>query len=124
MKLDEPARLRIGDVAREAGVSTRALRYYEEAGLLPAGRTSSGQRHYDEGAVPRVRLIQQLFAAGLSSRSILVLLPCVDSGRATTDMLDTLIAERARIHETIQDLSQALSQLDDIITATRSSVAP
>ena len=36
--------MRIGEVAERAGVSTRALRYYEEQGLLESDRTSSGQR--------------------------------------------------------------------------------
>jgi len=57
--------LRIGDVATKAGVSTRALRYYEEQGLLPAERTTSGQRIYPESAIERVQLIQRLYTAGL-----------------------------------------------------------
>ncbi len=43
--------MRIGDVAHRAGVSARALRYYEQRGLLVADRTPSGQRSYPESAV-------------------------------------------------------------------------
>ncbi|MEK8227594.1 MerR family transcriptional regulator [Oerskovia sp. M15] len=75
--------MRIGEVAHRAGVSTRALRYYEEQGLLTSSRTPSGQRSYPESAVERVQLIQQFFTAGLSSRTILQLLPCVDSGASS-----------------------------------------
>ncbi len=50
--------MRIGELAAKAGVSVRALRYYEEQGLLAATRTSSGQRTYPDTAVDRVLLVQ------------------------------------------------------------------
>lgn len=107
--------MRIGDVAERAGVSTRALRYYEEQGLLPAARSTSGQRVYEPAAIERVRLIQQLYAAGLASRSILELLPCVDAGRATDESLALLARERDRISESIAELEKARSALDRVI---------
>lgn len=72
--------MRIGEVAERAGVSVRALRYYEEQRLLPADRSAGGQRQYPDSAVERVRLIQQLYAAGLASATVREVLPCVDSG--------------------------------------------
>lgn len=75
--------MRIGELAAKAGVSTRALRYYEEQNLLSATRSPSGQRTYPDGAVDRVQLIQQLYAAGLASKSIVQLLLCVVTGEAT-----------------------------------------
>lgn len=107
--------MRIGDVARQAGVSTRALRYYEEQGLLESERTSSGQRTYPESAVERVRLIQQFFTAGLPSRTILQLLPCVDAGHGTPETFELLAAERDRISAAIADLTTARDALDRII---------
>ncbi|GAA2267529.1 hypothetical protein GCM10010145_47520 [Streptomyces ruber] len=74
--------MRIGEVAEKAGVSVRALRYYEEQDLLRADRSPGGQRHYPDTAVARVRLIQQLYAAGLPSKVVRQVLPCVDSGEA------------------------------------------
>lgn len=48
----------IGDLARAAGVSTSAIRFWEREGLLPPpGRTSRGFREYDEEAVVRVRIV-------------------------------------------------------------------
>jgi DNA-binding transcriptional MerR regulator len=107
--------MRIGAIAERAGVSTRALRYYEEQGLLPAQRTARGQRVYEEAAVERVQLIQQLFAAGLASRTIVDLLPCVDRGEASEDALALLKQERDRITESIADLEKARAQLDRVI---------
>jgi DNA-binding transcriptional MerR regulator len=54
--------LKIGDVARLAGTTTRTIRYYEEIGLLePSGdRPAGGHRAYDEGDVERLREILRL----------------------------------------------------------------
>src|SRR5919201_5519207 len=69
--------MRIGELARRTGVSERSLRYYEQQGLLAADRTPGGQRDYPEQAVDRVIRIQELFAAGLHSKKIAQLLPCM-----------------------------------------------
>lgn len=107
--------MRIGELAGRAGVSTRALRYYEEQGLLSPERTPSGQRLYPESAVDRVRLIQQLYAAGLASRMIASFLPCVDAQRAEPEMVERLRAERARITATVAELQAAGRRLDLLI---------
>ena len=39
--------LSIGEVARRTGVRTSAIRYYEDAGILPKPARSSGHRRYD-----------------------------------------------------------------------------
>ena len=110
--------MRIGELAERAGVSVRALRYYEEQGLLVAGRSASGQRHYGEPAVDRVRLIQHLYAAGLSSRTIADLLPCVDAQVSTPESRARLAAERDRIDTQIAELTAARDRLDAIILLT------
>ena len=107
--------LRIGDIASRAGVSTRSLRYYEEQGLLESQRSSTGQRTYPESAVERVRLIQQFFTAGLASRTILQILPCVDTGEATPESFRILEDERGRITDAIADLQAARDALDRMI---------
>ncbi|MEU9020278.1 MerR family transcriptional regulator [Actinomadura sp. NPDC048394] len=114
--------MRIGELAARTGVSVRALRYYEEQDLLAAERSPSGQRHYADAAVDRVGLIQQLYAAGLSSRSILELLPCVVDGEATPELLDRLAAERDRIDRRISDLSGARDRLDTVISAATANL--
>lgn len=108
--------MRIGELATRTGVSVRALRYYEEQRLLAPERSPSGQRHYPDGAVDRVELIQQLYAAGLSSKSILELMPCVVSGEATPELLDRLAAERDRINRRITDLVSTRGRLESVIS--------
>jgi DNA-binding transcriptional MerR regulator len=70
--------MKIGDLARATGVSTRLLRYYEEQGLITPYRTGSGHRVYGHDAVDHVRHIRDLLAAGLSTSAIRELLPCVE----------------------------------------------
>lgn len=111
--------MRIGELAARARVSVRALRYYEEQGLLSAARSASGQRHYPESAVGRVRLIQQMYAAGLPSRTIVQLMPCVDTGSATPAMMELLLAERDRIERQIGELADARDRLDVVIASTK-----
>jgi DNA-binding transcriptional MerR regulator len=110
------AMMRIGELAARTGVSVRSLRYYEEQALIAPERSSSGQRHFPDDAVDRVQLIQQLYAAGLPSRSILDLLPCVVDGRATPELLDRLSAERDRIDRQVRDLASTRDRLDAVIT--------
>ncbi|WP_144711653.1 MerR family transcriptional regulator [Curtobacterium pusillum] len=115
--------MRIGDLAAGTGVSVRSLRYYEEQGLLAATRTPSGQRTYGPSAVERVQLVQQLFGAGLSSRTIVQLLPCVDSGRATPESFALLVAERDRITAQLAELEAARARLDEVIAISEHPTA-
>lgn len=54
--------LRIGDVARLAGTTTRTIRYYEEIGLLPGApsRPSGGHRVYTQAEVERLQEVMRL----------------------------------------------------------------
>jgi len=57
----EPAgRRRIGEVATQAGVTTRTLRYYQELGLLDPGHSPGGSRRYTDADAARLRRIIEL----------------------------------------------------------------
>jgi MerR family transcriptional regulator, repressor of the yfmOP operon len=57
----EPRLLRIQEAAAEAGLTTRAVRYYEEVGLLkPAARSECDYRLYDPDDLERLRYIKGL----------------------------------------------------------------
>ncbi|MGW6128501.1 MerR family transcriptional regulator [Cellulomonas sp. NPDC055163] len=107
--------MRIGEVAARAGVSVRALRYYEEQGLLVSERSAGGQRHYAPEAVDRVRFIQHLYAAGLGSKAVLGILPCMERGVLTDEMHERLLAERARVQAQLDELTATRDKLDDVI---------
>jgi DNA-binding transcriptional MerR regulator len=70
--------VRIGELASTTRTTARALRHYEQAGLISSERASNGYRVYDERAVVRVRNIRHLLAAGLTLDDVRVFLPCLD----------------------------------------------
>jgi DNA-binding transcriptional MerR regulator len=105
--------MRIGDLSAATGASARSLRHYEQQGLLASERSAGGQRHYPQAAVERVSLIQSLLAAGLTSSTILDVLPCITHEAIRTPWL----AERLR-----GELSRVESQIDDL-TRTRTILA-
>ena len=70
--------MRIGELARRTGTTARALRHYEQAGLLSSTRAANGYRVYDEGAVVRVSNIRYLVAAGLTLDDVTAFASCLD----------------------------------------------
>ncbi|MGW4805731.1 MerR family transcriptional regulator [Kitasatospora sp. NPDC004272] len=79
--------MRIGDAAAAAGTTPRALRLYEQRGLLPPpARTSSGQRVYDGTDVARIRVIRTLLGLGLT----------IEDLRGHAESFDLLVADPAR----------------------------
>ncbi|MEU7106266.1 MerR family transcriptional regulator [Streptomyces sp. NPDC046215] len=70
--------MRIGELAETTGTTARALRHYEQAGLISSERAPNGYRVYDERAVVRVRNIRYLLASGLTLDDVRVFLPCLD----------------------------------------------
>jgi DNA-binding transcriptional MerR regulator len=115
VRVKSGVKLRIGEVARLGNVSVRSLRYYEEQGLIESTRTSSDQREYDADAVDRVALIQQLFSAGLTSKSIRMAIPAVQSGTCGPELVAELEEHRRQIRERIEQLESAAVRLDRVI---------
>ncbi|WP_030021281.1 MerR family transcriptional regulator [Streptomyces monomycini] len=117
--------MRIGELAIRTGASRRSLRYYEEQGLLASTRSPSGQRHYDDDHVQRVALIQTFLAAGMSSRTIAQMVPCMteptmDRARKALTAMDQ---ERTRLSFTIDSLTAAREALDGLIDVNRNYLA-
>ena len=105
--------MRIGELADATGVSPRALRYYEEQGLIRSSRTPGGWRDFEETMVERVILIQHLFAAGLRSRTIGELLPCLEApeDERTGALEQLLAAEVERLRHKRRDLDREIDTL-------------
>jgi DNA-binding transcriptional MerR regulator len=110
--------VRIGELARRTGVTTRTLRYYEEQGLLHPERQANGYRSYPESAVLRVEQVRDLLAAGLASRVVRVVVPCFEgSGPHLRPQVDEeLAANLAREVEQMNARIDALTRNRDAVS--------
>jgi DNA-binding transcriptional MerR regulator len=79
-----PRLRRIGEAAEAAGLSARAIRYYQELGLLkPAAHVSGGNRRFDDEDIERLQLIKRLReVVGLSLADVKAFLETEDERRA------------------------------------------
>ncbi|UBU17958.1 MerR family transcriptional regulator [Nonomuraea gerenzanensis] len=113
--------MRIGELARRAGVSVRALRYYEEQKLLVPARSANGYRDYDEQAVAVVGRIRLLYAAGLASAAVAELLPaaCGDARGVTVpgELTGELEQARARLVGEIRQRQASLDVLERLLAS-------
>jgi DNA-binding transcriptional MerR regulator len=114
--------MRIGELSRRTGVSVRALRYYEEQGLLRPQRRPNGYRVYSDADVSAIRRIRVLLAAGLNTAQIVDALPCMIDDDGLTmpscpELVDELVKHRDRIGEAISELEATRTNLDVIIAS-------
>ena len=86
--------MRIGELSKATGVSPRALRYYEQQGLLRSERRPNGYREYAPESVEVVAFVQDLFQAGLSSDVVREILPCAGDEHPRGDCIELLARVR------------------------------
>ena len=121
--------MRIGELSERTGTPRRLLRYYEEQGLIVADRLPNGYRVYDESNLDRVAQIRGLLDAGLPTRIIKQILPCLNKPRiihfpdATPEMLATLEEERDRMTERIRFLTRNRDAVAEYLDTVREKLA-
>lgn len=110
---DEKSQVLIGELADATGVSTKAVRYYEQRGLLhEPDRTPAGYREYRPAVVERVRFIRRAQAAGLTLRQIGEVLAIRDDGRPPcTHVADLVDGRLATVEQRLEDLRRVREQL-------------
>ncbi|GGR77395.1 MerR family transcriptional regulator [Streptomyces humidus] len=113
--------MRIGELSRATGTSTRSLRYYEDQGLLSSDRRSKGYRESGEEAVRQVAFIQDLYRAGLPSQIIRDILhrtaPTPPAGECT-QLLARVRQVRDELARQEQQIAQRREMLDRYLTGT------
>lgn len=112
------AQYRISQVADRTGFSASTLRYYEQAGLLPAtARTPGGYRTYDERVVGRLRFIARAKQFGLPLDEIRELAAVWDAGRCgpVQDRLAALLT--GKIHDVRQRVAELTAFGDQLVAA-------
>ncbi|MEU4830263.1 MerR family transcriptional regulator [Streptosporangium sp. NPDC023615] len=100
--------MRIGELARRAGVSPRALRYYEQQGLISARRSSNGYREYGEADLRLVSEIRSLLAVGFTLDDARPFVACLraghDSGGSCPESVAVYRRKLAEIDDEIRTL--------------------
>lgn len=121
----------VGEIARQADVTPKTVRYYETLGLLPpAERSENGYRRYRTEDLNRLVFIQRAKALGLTLEEIGELVSVAEDGRCTltkaelrqildrkitnyTQRIEELIASRATFHAAAQRLLAEGDKPDD-----------
>lgn len=119
----------IGELARASGVTVRALRYYEQQGLLQPERASNGYRQYDGGAVTKVRNIQLLLSNGFTAQDVRGFLPCLDGGEvslgpACPPSVEAVTKKVEVLDERIAELSAVRDRLMQALTGNATPRQP
>ncbi len=104
----------IGKVAERTGISVSAIRFYEDAGLVTAGRNKGGQRVFEPADIRRISFVIIAQKLGFSLRQIKNQLDALPNKRTPT------LADWEKISQSfsvdIDDRIYALTQLRDKLT--------
>jgi len=113
--------MRIGELAKRAGTTTRALRFYEAQGLLPAARAANGYREYDEDDLRLVSEIQTLRTVGFSLDDTRPFVDCLRTGHEAGDACEASVEvyrrKLAEVEACMRDLAEVRSALLDKLAA-------
>lgn len=113
----------IRELAERTGVSPRALRHYEDTGLLTPGRSSGGYRLYTEDDVVRVRQIRRMIDAGMGTTQIRRYIDCARNGDHgfQLDMCPDLRAELDELAVRLSEARQAIQAKQQNLRALTAS---
>ncbi|SFB41239.1 DNA-binding transcriptional regulator, MerR family [Amycolatopsis marina] len=107
--------MRIGELARRAGTTTRALRFYEAQGLLRARRSTNGYREYEEDDLRLVTEILTLQTVGLSLDDTRPFVECLraghESGDSCADSIEVYQRKLAEVNACIDRLNSVRTNL-------------
>ncbi|MGH6690001.1 MAG: heavy metal-responsive transcriptional regulator [Gammaproteobacteria bacterium] len=110
--------LKIGELARRAGVTPKAIRFYERKGILPAAKRAANRyRVYGDDAAEILRFIKQGSGLGLTLAEIKDILVIRQGGRPPCTHVHQLLRDKAA------ELDRKLKDLVDVRTRIRRSLA-
>lgn len=104
----------LGEVMRRLDLTARAIRYYEELGLVRAGRDQLNRRRYDEDALSRLGAIAEFRRAGLSLDDIAAILSRQDAGGDRSAHIDYAVS---RLSERLKVLDQERREAEAALSA-------
>ncbi|MFE1928822.1 MerR family transcriptional regulator [Streptomyces sp. NPDC059474] len=101
--------MKISELARRAGVTAKAVRYYESLGLITPERLSNGYRNYTEDDVRLVREIRTLHRLGIPVERTRPFLECLAAGRPYADDCPASLATYREAIDELTDRIEALT---------------
>jgi MerR family transcriptional regulator, redox-sensitive transcriptional activator SoxR len=104
------ANLTIGQLARQAGINSSAIRYYEAVGLLPEPARESGQRRYGPETLRRLQIIDVAKRAGFTLDEAAVLLATDGKGNPAHAQLRELAQRKLPEVDALIERAQAMRQ--------------
>jgi len=107
--------MRIGELAKRAGVTPDTIRYYEREGLLtPPARTPSGYRDFGETALEDLQFIKKGQTLGLRLTDVREVMAITSGGEPPCDHVRTTITARLQeVDEKIRELETLRSTLTE-----------
>lgn len=101
----------IGEIARQVGVATSTIRYYESIGLLPPAQRVSGKRRYDGAIVEKLGVIRLAQDAGLTIAEIQTLLHDFPTDTPPSERWQTLATKKIVELDTLLNRVQRMKAL-------------
>ncbi|WP_299787884.1 MerR family DNA-binding protein [uncultured Shewanella sp.] len=117
--------MKIGEVAKETGLSVKSIRYYHDIGLICATRGDNGYREYGKSQVESLKFVHHCRELGFSlddCRSLLVLK--LNLARDAGDVKELAKAHLERVSERIVKLQALESQLKHLVEECRGGKQP
>lgn len=116
--------MQISELARRAGVTVKAVRYYESLGLITPERLPNGYRIYGENHLLAVTEIRELAKVGIAAKNTAPFLECLELGHQHSDdcvsSLATYRDSLTALDRAIATLQQKRTQLADRLNASAS----
>lgn len=117
--------MKIGEIARAAGVTTSRIRFYERQGIIPpARRGANGYRDYPQELVSLLRFIEQAQGLGFTLREIAeVEIGTGDHIISCTDALALLARKRDAVTALIAEARDRKRRIEALMAELQASQA-
>ena len=117
--------MKIGQVARETGLSVKAVRYYHDIGLVVAQRGDNGYRAYSAAQLEQLRFVARSKALGFSLEQCAELLSLQSRSDRTAAQVKALAVDQlALVREKIAQLQALEARLDGLVNQCQGGNTP
>jgi DNA-binding transcriptional MerR regulator len=113
--------LKIGQLSKATGISTRSIRHYEKKNLIKASRLDNDYREFEKTSIERIKLIQMYLGLGMSTDEISEIfqghneVSYDDRDEFCVEMLEAYEEKRDRVVKQIQALTTIQNRLEQQI---------